>query len=91
MGNQKHGESFEKAVRRFKRKVEAEGIFREVKRRKYYLKPSMKKRVKRAEAEKRRRKLERKQKEKEFEDLKNDVTEMKSMLQKLIEGKDGSH
>jgi len=39
----------------------------------------------------RRRKLERKQKEKEFEDLKNDVTEMKSMLQKLIEGKDGSH
>ena len=39
----------------------------------------------------RRRKLERKQKEKEFEDLKNDVTEMKSMLQKLMEGKDGSH
>ena len=39
----------------------------------------------------RRRKLERKQKEKEFEDLKNDVTEIKSMLQKLIEGKDGSH
>ncbi len=39
----------------------------------------------------RRRKLERKQKEKDFEDLKNDVTEMKSMLQKLIEGKDGSH
>jgi len=39
----------------------------------------------------RKRKLERKQKEKDFEDLKNDVTEMKSMLQKLIEGKDGSH
>jgi len=39
----------------------------------------------------RKRKLERRQKEKDFEDLKNDVTEMKSMLQKLIEGKDGSH
>ena len=39
----------------------------------------------------RKRKLERRQKEKDFEDLKKDVTEMKSMLQKLIEGKDGSH
>jgi len=39
----------------------------------------------------RKRKLERKQKEQEFENLKNDVTEIKSMLQKLIEGKDGSH
>lgn len=39
----------------------------------------------------RKRKLERRQKEKAFEDLKNDVTEMKFMLQKLIEGKDGSH
>ena len=39
----------------------------------------------------RKRKLERRQKEKDFEDLKNDVTEMKFMLQKLIEGKDGSH
>ncbi len=27
----------------------------------------------------------------EITDLKNDVTEMKLMLQKLIEGKDGSH
>jgi len=39
----------------------------------------------------RKRKLERKQKEKDFENLKNEVTEMKSMLQKLIEEKDGSH
>lgn len=39
----------------------------------------------------RKRKLGKRQKEKEFEDLKNDVTEIKSMLQKLIEGKDGSH
>lgn len=39
----------------------------------------------------RKRKLERKQKEKELENLKNDVTEIKLMLQKLIEGKDGSH
>ena len=55
----RRGEDINKAIRRFKRKVEAEGIFREVKRRRYYLKPSMKKRIKRAEAEKRRRKLER--------------------------------
>ncbi len=55
----RRGEDINKAIRRFKRKVEAEGIFREVKRRKYYVKPSMKKRIKRAEAEKRRRKLER--------------------------------
>ena len=55
----RRGEDINKAIRRFKRKVEAEGIFREVKRRKHYVKPSMKKRIKRAEAEKRRRKLAR--------------------------------
>ncbi len=33
-------ESFESALRRFKRKIEQEGILREVKERRYYEKPS---------------------------------------------------
>ena len=37
----------------------------------------------------RRRKLERKQKEKEFEDLKNEVGDIKNMLTKIIEKLDG--
>jgi len=37
-------ESFESALRRFKRKIEREGILREVKERKHYEKPSEKKR-----------------------------------------------
>ncbi|MFC1674898.1 30S ribosomal protein S21 [Candidatus Omnitrophota bacterium] len=39
-------EPFEVALRRFKRKIEAEGILREVRDRKYYDKPSEKKRKK---------------------------------------------
>ena len=49
-------EDIMKAVRRFKRKVENEGIMREVKKRRYYLKPSDAKKMKRAAAAKRRRK-----------------------------------
>ena len=37
----------------------------------------------------RRRKLERRQKEKEFEDLKNEVSDIKNMLTKIIEKLDG--
>lgn len=37
----------------------------------------------------RRRKLERKQKEKEFEELKNEVSDIKIMLTKIIEKLDG--
>jgi small subunit ribosomal protein S21 len=40
------GESFESAMRRFKRKIESEGILREVRNRKHYEKPSEKKRRK---------------------------------------------
>ena len=47
----KKGESFESALRRFKRKIEQDGILREVRDRSYYEKPS----------EKRRRKKSRKQ------------------------------
>ena len=55
------GESVENALRRFKRKVQAEDIIREVKRHSYYLKPGEKKRVKQALARKRARKKFRKE------------------------------
>tara|TARA_R110000782_G_scaffold181652_1_gene271949 strand:- start:563 stop:766 length:204 start_codon:yes stop_codon:yes gene_type:complete len=50
------GEDPMKAIRRFKRKVENEGIMRALKRKRYHMKPSAAKRLKRAEAAKRRRK-----------------------------------
>ena len=49
----------EKAMKRFKRKVEKEGIMRDIKKNRYYRKPSVRKKEKRKAAEKRRRKLER--------------------------------
>jgi small subunit ribosomal protein S21 len=56
----KKGEPFEKAFRRFKRKVETEGIMRTLKRKRYHLKPSERKKEKRKMAEKRRKKLAKK-------------------------------
>ena len=53
----KHGESFEKAMRKFKRKIEAEGIMKELKKRKFHMTRSQKKREKRKLSEKRRRKM----------------------------------
>lgn len=44
----KKNESFESALRKFKRKIEQEGILREVRDRKHYEKPSERKRKKRA-------------------------------------------
>jgi small subunit ribosomal protein S21 len=55
------GESLENALRRFKRKVQAEDIIKEVRRHSYYLKPGEKKRVKQALARKRARKKIRKE------------------------------
>ena len=52
----KPGEPFEKAMRRFKRKVETEGIMRELKKRRHHMTKSEKRREKRKLAEKRRRK-----------------------------------
>ena len=49
------GEPVEKALRRFKKKVEAAGILKDVRRREYYLKPSIRKKEKQRAAEKRRR------------------------------------
>ena len=42
----KRDESFESALRRFKKKIEQEGILREVRDRKHYEKPSERKRKK---------------------------------------------
>jgi small subunit ribosomal protein S21 len=39
-------ESFESALRRFKKKIERDGILREIKERKHYEKPSAKRRKK---------------------------------------------
>ncbi len=50
------GETLENALRRFKRKVMAEDIIKEVKRHSFYLKPGQKLRVKQALARKRNRK-----------------------------------
>lgn len=46
----KKGESFEAALRRFKKKIEQEGIIREVKNRKYYEKPSEKRRKRKSKS-----------------------------------------
>lgn len=55
------GESIDNALRRFKRKVQAEEIIKEVKRHSFYLKPGAKRRVKQALARKRARKKMRKE------------------------------
>lgn len=51
-----------RAIKRFKRKVEASGVMRDLKRKRYYMKPSEAKKLKRKIAAKRRRKLERRKK-----------------------------
>ena len=51
-------ENAEKAIKRFKRKVEREGIMRDIKKNRYYKKPSVRKKEKIKAAEKRRRKLQ---------------------------------
>ena len=51
----KEGEPFEKALKRFKKKVEAAGILKEIRKREYYMKPSVRKKEKQRAAEKRRR------------------------------------
>jgi small subunit ribosomal protein S21 len=46
----------ERAIKHLKRKMANEGILRELKRRRHYMKPSIKKRKKQSEAARRRRK-----------------------------------
>jgi len=50
----KEGESVESMLRRFKKRVEAAGILKEARKREYYLKPSVRKKIKRAAAKKQR-------------------------------------
>jgi len=45
-----------KAVKKLKRRLQQEGIFREIKKRRFYQKPSIRRRMKREEAERRLRK-----------------------------------
>jgi len=56
----------ERAVKHLKRKMATEGILRELKRRRHYMKPSIKKRKKAAEAARRRRKRVRQINERPF-------------------------
>ncbi len=51
-----HGNDIERAMRDLKRSLQREGLFRELKKRRYYEKPSVKRKRKQSEAEKRRRK-----------------------------------
>lgn len=53
------GKGVERAIKHLKRKLAAEGLLRELKKRRHYMKPSVKKRKKIAEAARRRRKRER--------------------------------
>ncbi len=57
-------EEVNRAIRRFKRKVEASGLMREIKRKRYYRKPSEAKRIKRQEAAKKRRKIKKRRQDK---------------------------
>lgn len=50
------GKDIEKAIRVLKRKIQRDGIFRELKNRRFYEKPSIKKKRKRIDAQKRRQK-----------------------------------
>ncbi len=59
------GESFESALRRFKRKVQQEAIIKEIKKHTAYLKPGERRRLKAAQAQKRMRKRMRR----DFSDL----------------------
>ena len=47
----KNNEPLERALRRFKRKIEREGILKQIKARKYYEKPSERKRKRRKQSQ----------------------------------------
>lgn len=51
----KRGESVERALRRLKRKIDREGILKQLKKHRHYEKPSERKRRKRQEAQQKRR------------------------------------
>ncbi len=54
-----HDDNIEKAIKDLKRQLQKEGLFKEIKRRSFYEKPSAKERRKQREARKRRLKAQR--------------------------------
>lgn len=58
-----HGNNVDQALRALKKKMQREGIFRNMKLRRHYEKPSEEKARKRAESDRRRRKLDRKRRQ----------------------------
>jgi len=58
--NINEGESIDKAFKKFKRKVEQSSILKEIKKREFYLKPSIKNKLKRRATSSRLRKREKK-------------------------------
>lgn len=56
----KEGESVDRALKRFKRKVEQSGILKEVRKRQYFQKPSIKKKLKARSADARAKKRDKK-------------------------------
>jgi small subunit ribosomal protein S21 len=54
----REGESFERALKRFKKRVEQAGVLKEVRKREHFLKPSVQEKLKRRAAEARSRKRE---------------------------------
>jgi small subunit ribosomal protein S21 len=61
----RENEPLERALRRFKKKVQRAGILRDLRRHRHYLKPSEQRRRERVKAERRRRRREQAQREKE--------------------------
>jgi small subunit ribosomal protein S21 len=55
----REGESIEEALRRFKRECERNGILKEIKRREFYISPSMKKKLKAQDARRKMRRVRR--------------------------------
>lgn len=55
----REGESIEEALRRFKRECERNGVLKEIKRREFYISPSMKKKLKAQDARRKMRRVRR--------------------------------
>lgn len=56
----REGETVEEALKRFKRECERNGILKEIKRREFYLAPSIKRKLKSQEAQRKMRRTRRK-------------------------------
>jgi len=55
----REGESLEEAIKRFKRECERNGILKEIKRREFYITPSVKRKLKSQEAQRKVRRAKR--------------------------------